>query len=167
MKSQKCHAQHSNKHQQPHAMHCVKWWGYMWKSLSCVWLFMTPWIIVHEILQARILEWVAFPFSRESSQPRDWTQVSYIAGRFFTSWVTREAWGYMGDYIKSSFLIYSCPFNNIDLNNTDSLYVDFLFFQYIAWKFSLRFAKIWKTLVDKLNSAEMLKKYSKKYVIST
>ena len=36
------------------------------------------------ILQARILEWVAIPFSRGSSQPRDWTQVSHIAGRFFT-----------------------------------------------------------------------------------
>ena len=35
------------------------------------------------ILQARMLEWVAFPFSRESSQPKDWTQVSGIAGRFF------------------------------------------------------------------------------------
>ena len=33
---------------------------------------------VHGILQARILEWVAFPFSRGFSQPRDWTQVSYI-----------------------------------------------------------------------------------------
>ena len=43
------------------------------------------------ILQARILEWVAFPFSRGSSQPRDWTQVSRIAGVFFTCWVTREA----------------------------------------------------------------------------
>ena len=43
---------------------------------------------VHGVLQARILEWVAFPFSRGSSQPRDWTQVSRIAGRFFTSWVT-------------------------------------------------------------------------------
>ena len=41
---------------------------------------------VHGILQAIILEWVAFPFSRESSQPRDQTQVSHIAGRFFTSW---------------------------------------------------------------------------------
>ena len=40
------------------------------------------------ILQARILEWVAFPFSRGSSQLRDWTQVSHIAGRFFTSWAT-------------------------------------------------------------------------------
>ena len=37
------------------------------------------------ILQARILEWVAFPFSRGPSQPRDQTQVSHIAGGFFTS----------------------------------------------------------------------------------
>ena len=41
--------------------------------------------IVHGILQARILEWVVFPFSRGSSQPRDQTQVSCIAGEFFTS----------------------------------------------------------------------------------
>ena len=46
---------------------------------------------VHGILQARTLEWVAVPFSRASSQSRDWTQVSHIAGRFFTSWVTRTA----------------------------------------------------------------------------
>ena len=45
---------------------------------------------VHGILQARILEWVAFPFCRGSSQPRDRTQVSHIAGGFFTSWATRE-----------------------------------------------------------------------------
>ena len=38
------------------------------------------------ILQARILEWVAFPSSRGPSQPRDQSQVSRIAGRFFTSW---------------------------------------------------------------------------------
>ena len=44
----------------------------------------------HEILQARILEWVDFPFSRGSSQPRDWTQVSHTAGKFSTSWDTRE-----------------------------------------------------------------------------
>ena len=42
-------------------------------------------IPVHGILQARILEWVAFPFSKGSSQPRDRTQVSCIAGGFFTS----------------------------------------------------------------------------------
>ena len=46
---------------------------------------------VHEILQTRILEWVAIPFSRGSSQPRDWTLVSCIAGRFFIIWATREA----------------------------------------------------------------------------
>ena len=46
---------------------------------------------VHEILQARILEWVAIPFSRRSSRPRDQTQASCIAGRFFMVWVTREA----------------------------------------------------------------------------
>ena len=40
---------------------------------------------VHGILQARILEWVAFPFSRASSQPRDQARVSHIAGGFFTS----------------------------------------------------------------------------------
>ena len=40
---------------------------------------------VHGIFQARILEWVAFPFSRGSSQPRDGTQVSHIVGRFFAS----------------------------------------------------------------------------------
>ena len=45
---------------------------------------------VHGILQARVLEWIAFPFSRGSSQPRDQTQVFCIAGGFFTSWATKE-----------------------------------------------------------------------------
>ena len=62
-----------------------------WKSLSQVWLCDPMDYIVHGILQARILEWVAFPSSRGSFQPRDWTQVSSIAGRFFTIWATREA----------------------------------------------------------------------------
>ena len=57
-----------------------------WKSLSHVRLF-----AVHGILQARILEWVALPFSRGSSQPRDRTQVSGTAGGLFTSWAPREA----------------------------------------------------------------------------
>ena len=65
-----------------------------WKSLSRVRLFVTLWIVVYGILQVRILEWVAFPFSRESSQPGDQTQVFQIAGRFFTSWATREAQEY-------------------------------------------------------------------------
>ena len=46
---------------------------------------------VHGILQARTLEWVAFPFSRRSSWPRYRTQVSHIAGGFFTSWTIRQA----------------------------------------------------------------------------
>ena len=49
---------------------------------------------LHGILQAKILEWVALPSSRGSSQPRDWTQISYIGffkGGFFTIWATKEA----------------------------------------------------------------------------
>ena len=49
---------------------------------------------VWAIFQDRIVEWVAFPFSRASSQPRNRTLVSHIAGRFFTSWATREAQEY-------------------------------------------------------------------------
>ena len=45
---------------------------------------------VHEILQARILEWVAISFSRGSSRPKDWTQVLGIAGRLFTDLAPRE-----------------------------------------------------------------------------
>ena len=52
-----------------------------WKSIH----------VLHGILHAKILEWVAFPFSRGSSQPTDQTQVCRIAGGFFTSWATREA----------------------------------------------------------------------------
>ena len=63
----------------------------VWKSLSRVRLCDPMDYTVHGIIQARILEWVAFPFSRGSSQPGDRTQVSCIAGRFFTSWATREA----------------------------------------------------------------------------
>ena len=43
-----------------------------------------------EILQARILEWVAFPSSRGSSQPRNQTHVSQIAGEFFTNWAIKK-----------------------------------------------------------------------------
>ena len=62
-----------------------------WKSLSHVPLCNPMASTVHGILQAGILEWVAILFSRGSSQPRDQTQVSCIADRFFTSWATREA----------------------------------------------------------------------------
>ena len=49
---------------------------------------------VHGILQARIQEWVSFSFSRGSSQAGDLTQISYIAGGFFTTWATSEAQEY-------------------------------------------------------------------------
>ena len=49
---------------------------------------------VHGILQTRLLEWATIPFSRGSSQPRDQTQVSHFADRFFTVWATREAQEY-------------------------------------------------------------------------
>ena len=50
---------------------------------------------VHGILWARILEWVAIPFFMVSSWPRDQTYISHTAGRFFTSWATREAHFYI------------------------------------------------------------------------
>ena len=50
-----------------------------------------PGFSIHRIFQARVLEWVAISFSRGSSQPRNQTWVSCIAGRCFTLWATREA----------------------------------------------------------------------------
>ena len=58
----------------------------LWDSMDCS----PPGSSVHGILQARILEWVAMPSSRESSWSRDWTQVSNSADGFFTIWVTWE-----------------------------------------------------------------------------
>ena len=61
---------------------------------------------VHGILQARILEGVAFPFSRGSSQPKDQSQVSCIAGRFFTSWATVLFLDWFLDRYKVSFFVF-------------------------------------------------------------
>ena len=65
------------------------------KLLSHVWLFATLWTVAHRgILQARILDWIAISFSRESSWPRDQTLISCIfswAGGFFTTSATWEA----------------------------------------------------------------------------
>ena len=49
-----------------------------------------PGSLVHGLLQARILEWITIPFSRGSSWPREWTQVSCLSGGFFTIWATWE-----------------------------------------------------------------------------
>ena len=59
-----------------------------------------PGSCVHGILRARILEWVAFPFSRGSPQPRDQIQVSHTAGGFFTIWATREASNLRGHHFQ-------------------------------------------------------------------
>ena len=86
-------------------------------SFSLVWLSAIPWTvvkvkvaqsfptlcdtmdcIVYRILQARILEWVNIPFSRGSSHPRNWAQVSRTAGRFFTSWATKETQEYWKEF---------------------------------------------------------------------
>ena len=66
-------------------------WSEVKVAQACPTLYDLMDYIVHGILQARILEWVAFSFSRGSSQPRDWTQISRISGIFFTSWATKEA----------------------------------------------------------------------------
>ena len=50
---------------------------------------------IQGILQAKILEWVAFFCSRGSSWPRDWTWVSWIAGRFYPIWATRKQWAFV------------------------------------------------------------------------
>ena len=62
---------------------CVCYYSVMSDPMDCS----PPGSSVHGILQARILEWVAIPFSRVSSWPRGQTQVSCISGRFFTVWV--------------------------------------------------------------------------------
>ena len=58
----------------------------LWNPMDCS----LPGSSIRGIFQARVLEWVAISFSRGSSQPRDQTQVSHIAGRGFTLWTTRE-----------------------------------------------------------------------------
>ena len=100
-------------------------------ALSHVWLFCNPMdcsppgTSVHGILQARILEWVAIPFSRGSSPPRDWTWVSWnscIAGRFFTIWATREG-PKAGAY---SIILSLCVCANTPSETAPSLHINFL-----------------------------------------
>ena len=98
---------------------------------SHVWLFAThmdcslPGSSVHGTLQARMLEWVAIPFSRGSTQPKDQTRVSCIAGKFFAIWDTREArmfiymihfchlYTYMCVYIYCTVYTYTCMLHAI------------------------------------------------------
>ena len=76
------------------------------KSLSCVWLFATPWTVGRQAPPSmgfsRQEYWsgVAISFSRGSSWPRDWTQVSRIAGRCFNLWATKEGHNKPRQHIK-------------------------------------------------------------------
>ena len=77
---------------------CIITYMSKWKCLLlrraplfvALWTCRLPGSSVHGILHVKMQEWVAIPFSRGSSQLKDWTQVSCIAGKFFTIWVTRE-----------------------------------------------------------------------------
>ena len=95
-----------------------------------------PGFSVRRILQTIILEWIAIPFSRESSQPRDWTQISHIAGRFFTSWATREAQDWSGrkqdvHHIRCLLFKWFRFKENKTKQNTSQL--SFYFYKYIFW----------------------------------
>ena len=65
----------------------IRWCPTLCNPMDCS----LPGSSIHGILQSRIFEWVAIPFCRGSSQPKDQTQVSCIAGKSFTVWVVREA----------------------------------------------------------------------------
>ena len=54
------------------------------------------------ILWTRILEWVAFPFSKGSFIPRDWSQVACALGRFFIAWTNRKPWSLSGSVVSNS-----------------------------------------------------------------
>ena len=73
---------------------CVCAYIYMKVTQLCLTLCDPMDYTVHGILQTRIPECVTYPFSRGSSQPRDWTHISHIAVGFFTSWATTEAQEY-------------------------------------------------------------------------
>ena len=72
---------------------------------------------VHRILQAKILEWVAISFSRGSSWPRNWTQVSCIADRFWTNWATREAFSFISYSYWILFPLFTKNFYSLQLGH--------------------------------------------------
>ena len=95
---------------------------------------------VRGILQARILEWVAIPFSKGSSQPRNWTLVSCIVGRFFAVWATRKV---LNIYIKQ------CCYTKNSKSTDTSLYLNaygrrWRKFAMLRWKWM----RIWTRLLN-------------------
>ena len=109
---------------------------------SCLTL-VTPWTVcklpgssVHGILQARILEWSVISFSRGSSQPRNWTPVSCITGRFFTNWamrILREH--FLQGWTTADKLPLSFSFGNV-LISPSFLQDIFIRYRILGWQFS-------------------------------
>ena len=115
-KSNKLLTPHNNNNMDKSQMHFAKWKKSGWKGYMSEWVseshlvesdslwphgLYSPWNSLGQNtgLPLFILSWSIIPFSRRSSQHRDQTQVSCIAGRFFISWATREAWkGYILGY---------------------------------------------------------------------
>ena len=95
-------------------------WSKVKVTQSCPTLWDPTDNTVHGILQARILELLVFPFSRGSSKPRDQTQVSHIAGGFFTRWATREAQEYWIE-----FLLKRRKGDSKEFKHANSLLLDF------------------------------------------
>ena len=100
---------------------CWKWMTVK-VTQSCLTLCNPMDYTVHGILQARILEWVTFPFSKGSSQPRDRTQASHTASGFFTSWATREAHKETGTEFTFCFLILLAVWPRLCHNKSPGLF---------------------------------------------
>ena len=87
-----------------------------------------PGFSVQGIFQARISDWVAIPFSRRSSWPRNWTLVSCVTGLFFTLWATREAHMFCKYYllflIANAFFVFS-------LKKSLPVWKSWIFFSYV------------------------------------
>ena len=103
---------------------------------------------VHGILQARMLEWVAFPFSKWSSQPRDWTKVSYIAGRFLPAEPQEKpisliynSWSNFSSWLNNVLGFCLFVFSGLGLNPAS--YIACLFYILYSKTISLFFLMAW------------------------
>ena len=99
---------------------------------------------IHGIFQARVLEWVAISFSRGSSRPRDWTQVSRIAGRCFTVWATRKALKKAKEFHKSIyfwFIGYATAFDCVDHKKNCGKF-------WKRWEYQTTWLAFWETCIQ-------------------
>ena len=99
-------------------------------AFSHVWLCATLWMVSPQlslsmgILQARTLEWVALPFSRDSCWPRYWTGASCVADGFYTDWVTRNVlWQFCQIVIHFCFILLVTESSLLNHNNFLKAYI--------------------------------------------